>query len=63
MTDYQKSMIEKSADLRERAQQGISEMTIKYDDNGSIHARDVARVTELHNKAMMLSEAVGRAVG
>ena len=63
MTQYQKSMIEKSAELETESRILQEHLTAQYYINGFIDAQDVARVTELHKKALMLSEAAGRAEG
>ena len=63
MTDYQKSMIEKSNELKMESEILMEKLSELFYNNGSVQAQDVARVTELHNKALMLSEAAGRAVG
>ena len=63
MTEYQQSMIEKSKELETEARALTEKLSALYYDNGSIQAQDVARVTELHNKALILSEAAGRAEG
>ena len=63
MTEYQKSMIEKSAELETESRILQEQFTAQYYINGFIDAQDVARITELHNKALMLSEAAGRAEG
>ena len=63
MTQYQESMIQKSKELETEARTLTEKLSALYHNNGSIQAQDVARVTELHNKALMRSEAAGRAEG
>lgn len=63
MTEYQESMIQKSKELETESRILREKLSALYLTTGSIWAQDVARATELHNKALMLSEAAGRAEG
>ena len=63
MTNYQKSMIEKSAELRDIADELQANLQKSYVIDRKVQAQDVVRIERLYQKALMLSEAAGRAEG
>jgi len=63
MTNYQKSIIQKSKELEKESQELKDRLDTAFYHGFDINADDVERVTELHNKALMLSEAAGRVRG
>lgn len=56
MTENQKELLSISYDLATMSNMLITNLIRSYKDGPGIQSHDVARVTELHNKAVRLQE-------